>query len=386
MSFLYPNYLWYCLFLLPYLILLPRYYRKQLEVLQLFGQRNLSSKMYQIYHRYFFLLSFFFALLILSVILALAKPLWGYNNQVEPQVKNLQIVFVLDISRSMLARDIVPSRLKRSVKFLSELYEIFQNDELGLVVFKGRPQILVPLSHDKLVFPSLFPQLDSDILQTPGSNVANAVVEATRLFDNKSNSSQIIILLSDGEALSGELSYALECLDEWNGTLMSIGVGTKEGAELFDLDGNLITNYYGLPIHSELQDKILKNLSRRTFGKYYHIQELSLAQKLQNELAPLTRADHILQYNLRDRYQLFISLALFCFLAIAVLKRLGFTGFYQCMQAQSQTLQEQQSLEKPFKQPLGQSSLSQFSASRIQTNRQTKTQTQTARTTAKING
>ena len=342
MSFLYPKYLWYSLFVLPYIAFLPFYYRKQLDVLHLLFRHDLNDEMRQIYRRYFTFLSLFAALFVLSVILALAKPLWGYNSQVESQAKGLQIVFVLDISRSMLARDVAPSRLKRAVELLGELYEIFQGDELGLIVFKGRPQTLVPLSHDKLVFPSLFPQLDSKILQAPGSNIAAAVTEGIKLFDNKSNSSQVIILLSDGESLSGELKYLQQGLDHWDGTLMSIGVGTKEGAELFDQEGNLITNYHGLPVQSQLQDDLLKDLSRRTLGKYYRIQELSLAQKLQNELAPLTRGNYILQYNFRDRYQLFISLALLNFLAIALLKRFGFIGFYQFFKSQESLLQRSQ--------------------------------------------
>ncbi|MEM9423980.1 MAG: VWA domain-containing protein, partial [Spirochaetota bacterium] len=323
----------YILLLLPCALLLPLYYRRQLEVFHLLCRHNLSGEMRVFYRRYFFLLAFFAILFVLSIFLALAKPLWGYNSKVGPQVKNLQIVFVLDISRSMLARDVAPSRLKRAVGLLGELYEIFQDDELGLVVFKGRPQTLIPLSRDRLVFPSLFPQLDSEILQTPGSNIAAAVTEGIKLFDNKSNASQIIILLSDGESLSGEPDHVRDRLDNWDGTLISIGVGTKEGAELFHEDGNLITDYYGLPIHSRLQDAFLKDLSRRTLGKYYRIQELNLAQKLQNELAPLTRGERILEYNLQARYQIFVCVALLSFLGFALLKRFGFMGFYQFIQS-----------------------------------------------------
>ncbi|WGK69839.1 VWA domain-containing protein [Candidatus Haliotispira prima] len=329
MSFLYPEYLWYSLFLLPYLAVLPLYYRKQLDVLHLLCRSNLNAKMRASYRKYFTLLATFFALFILFLVLALAKPLWGYNRKAEPRAKGLQIVFVLDISRSMLARDVVPSRLSRAIGLLGELHEIFEGDELGLVVFKGRAQTLVPLSHDRLVFPSLFPQLDTEILQTPGSNLAAALEEGITQFDNRSNTSQVIILLSDGESLSGDPSYIRQRLDNWDGTLMTIGVGTKEGAELLDQDDNIITNYHGLPVRSQLQEDVLLDLSHRTFGKYYPIQELSLGRKLQNELAPLTRGNHILKYNLRDRYQIFITLALFCFLIVATLKRFGFMGFYQ---------------------------------------------------------
>ncbi len=338
MSFLYPVYLWYSLLLLPYLVLLPFYYRRQLAVLELLCRRNLNAEMRRAYRRYFSLLASLTALLVLSLILALAKPLWGYNSRVASQTRKLQIVFALDISRSMLARDVAPSRLQRAVELLGELYEIFQNEELGLLVFKGRAQTLVPLSHDRLVFPSLFHQLDTKILQSPGSNLAAALSEGMELFDpenNKSNASRVIILLSDGETLSGNLNSVRQHLDDWDGTLISIGVGSTEGSELLDQDGNIITNSYGLPVHSHLQDAVLRDLSRRTLGKYYRIQELNLAQKLQNELTPLARGDHILQYNLRDRYQIFIVLALLCLVLLAILKRFSFIGFYQFSKSQS---------------------------------------------------
>ncbi len=341
MNFFYPNYLWYILLIIPYTAILPFYYRKQLEVLHLLCRHNLNDEMLQAYRHYFNLLAFFAGLFVLSIILALAQPAWGYNNRVEPQVKNLQIVFALDISRSMLARDVTPNRLQRAIELLGELHEIFQNDELGLVVFKGRAQTLIPLSRDRLVFPSVFPQLNTDILQSPGSNLAAAVRESIKLFDHKSNSSQVIILLSDGESISGDLNYAQQRLDDWDGTLISIGVGTREGSEIFDQQDKLVTDYHGLPVHSRLCDDVLKDLSHHTFGKYYHIQELNLTQDLQNQLAPLTRGNHILQYSLLGRYQLCICLSLLSFLAIAILKRFGFTGFYHFLKTQRLLLRQQ---------------------------------------------
>ena len=338
MNFLYPQYLWYAMFLLPYLMVLPYYYRRQLSVLHLLCSHSFNEAMRHAYLRYFTLLASFAALFVLSLILALAKPLWGRSDRVEIKRQNFQIVFLLDISRSMLARDVTPSRFKRAVTLLSELYEMFRNNELGLVVFKGSPQTLVPLSQDQLVFPTLFSQLDTDILQTPGSNVAAAIEEGMELFDEKSHSSRIMILLSDGESLSGDFGLVQKRLRAWNGTLISIGIGTKKGTELLDQEGNIITNYQGLPVYSRLEDAILKDLSGRTFGKYYHIQELNLVQKLQRELAPLSYGHRILQYDLRDRYQFFVALSLLSFLILALLKRFGFMGYYRLVHSQESFL------------------------------------------------
>ena len=329
MSFLYPGYLWYALFLLPALALLPVYYRAQRNVLLLLLRDRLAGPVIWAYRRYFLLLCGLALLFVLCLILALAKPLWGYNNQAPIRSRNLQILFVLDISRSMLARDVAPARLVRSIELLGELYEGFPDAELGLIVFKGRAQTLVPLSFERLIFPSLFLQLDTDIVQNPGSNLALALKEAIGQFPQKSNAAQAIILFSDGESLSGNLKEVFPLLERWGGTLMSVGAGTSAGAELLDAQGDLILDYNGLPVRSRLEDGVLKSLSRRTLGKYYRIQELNLAQKLRSELAPLSDGRYILSYNLRDRYQLFVVLALFCLLLLCALKRIGFMGFYQ---------------------------------------------------------
>ena len=344
MSFLYPGYLWYALLLVPVLALLPFYYRAQRNVLLLLLRARLTESVVGAYRQYFVLLSSLALLFVLCLILALAKPLWGYHNRAPSRSISLQILFVLDISRSMLARDVVPTRLARSVELLGELYEGFPDAELGLIVFKGRAQTLVPLSRERLIFPSLFLQLDTDIVQNPGSNLAAALKEAIgqfpHQFQQKGHSAQAMILLSDGEAIGGDLREVLPQLERWGGTVMSIGAGTSTGAELLDEQGSLLLDYNGLPVRSRLEDAALKNISRRTLGKYYRIQELNLAQKLQSELKPLSDGGYILSYNLRDRYQLFVIVGLLCLVLLCVLKRIGFMGFYQFVSGLERPLRE----------------------------------------------
>ena len=97
MNFLYPGYLWYALLLVPALALLPFYYRAQRNVLLLLLSTRLAGPVVWVYRWYFVWLSGLALLFVLLLILALAKPLWGYHNRAPSRSRNLQILFVLDI-------------------------------------------------------------------------------------------------------------------------------------------------------------------------------------------------------------------------------------------------------------------------------------------------
>ena len=146
-----------------------------------------------------------FCILILCCILifvGLARPQWGMQKR-QSLPSGIDILFAVDVSKSMLARDVRPSRLERVKLGISNLIEKVAGDRLGLIAFSGGAFLQCPLTLDHQAFIKTINDLQVGLIKTPGTNLALPISEATRSF-SKDDSDRFLILLSDGEDLEGE--------------------------------------------------------------------------------------------------------------------------------------------------------------------------------------
>ncbi|WP_309383019.1 VWA domain-containing protein [Cerasicoccus frondis] len=161
------------------------------------------------------------------LLFALARPQWGFTWR-ETKSKGIDIMFVMDVSRSMLAKDIKPDRLERSKLAVLDFIDKLEGDRVGLVAFAGNAFLQCPLTLDYDAFRQSLEAVNTDVISLGGTDIARAINEAEAAFPDKNNH-KILVLITDGEDLEEDgIARAKEAAD--NGiTIYTVGVGTAEG-------------------------------------------------------------------------------------------------------------------------------------------------------------
>ena len=202
----------------------------------------------------------------------LARPQWG-KEQRKNEPTGIDILIALDVSKSMLARDVRPNRLERVKLSIDNQIDRVASDRLGLIAFSGSAFLSCPLTLDHQAFSKTLNDLKTSTIKTQGTNLANPIREALFSF-SKDDTDRFLILLSDGEDLEGMgLKEAREAAKKGI-KIYTIGIGSKTGARipLDPLDkkpNNFLKSPNGQTIISQLDDSSLRAIAEATGGQYY---------------------------------------------------------------------------------------------------------------------
>jgi Ca-activated chloride channel family protein len=194
----------------------------------------------------------------------------GDPEEVEVTAKGRDLVFLIDVSRSMLAQDLPPNRLERTILAIRELVPHLQGDRVGLVVFSGNAALKCPLTLDYEFFLAVLENIGPHDVSRGGTNVGDALRVIGDRMLNEEGRYQDIILISDGEDHD---SYAVEAagmLAEEGVRIHAVGIGSIEGARIPDPDrpGRYLT-HNGETVHSSLNETLLKTVASATPGGSY---------------------------------------------------------------------------------------------------------------------
>jgi Ca-activated chloride channel family protein len=251
------------------------------------------------------------------VVVALARPVWGVSDDVI-DAEGISIVVVLDVSASMDAQDILPSRLERAKLAARQLFESRAGDELGLVLFAGTAYIQFPLTTDATSAVLFLNAASSRSITQQGTAIEEALHLAIRSFDERVPSRSIIILMTDGEDHEGEPLRAADEAAERGITIHVVGYGTLEGGPIPVHDANgAVTGFKadraGNIIQSRLEEPILQQIADTAGGTYQRageteIEIVNMLNAINNveggSLQSRTQARRV------ERFTLFVSLAL----------------------------------------------------------------------------
>jgi len=214
------------------------------------------------------------ALLLLAVAamgVALARPQWGKLQTVN-QGFGEDIVFVVDCSNSMLARDVLPNRLQRSKFAILDFVRRYGRGRVGLVAFAGTSFLQCPLTLDYDAFEQAVQALDEKTIPIPGTDVGGALRTAARTMDRDSHR-KLIALVTDGEDLEKHGITVAESLRTNGVVVFTIGVGSPSGSEVhvFDQSGQpqLLKDSQGNIVNSRLDEETLRAIARATGGDYF---------------------------------------------------------------------------------------------------------------------
>ena len=211
---------------------------------------------------------------IACIFVALARPRWGIGEEVA-KAEGVDIVVCVDVSRSMMATDVSPSRLARAKLACYDLLKATKTDRLGLVAFAGGAFLQCPLTLDDGAFRQNVAALDTDTIPEQGTALSQAIDEAKAAFGQDSASQKAIVIITDGEDHEpGAITAAKECADA-KIRIFTIGVGSTSGELLKSTDpyGNAVffKDEEGNPVKSRLNEELLQQIAQTAGGFYLHL-------------------------------------------------------------------------------------------------------------------
>ncbi len=248
----------------------------------------------------------------LAVAVAMLRPQYG-RQPAEFRIVGRDVIVVLDVSRSMLARDVSPNRLKHAKRLIKELADALPDDRFGLVVFAGKGLLSCPLTINRESFFMLLDEVDTRSLPTGGTNLQDALTIALKAFRGAESDHRGIIVISDGEELQGQVDSVFDDLRARGIVVHTVGVGEpSSGAYIQLADGEFVTQN-GKRVETRLHEETLQQIANAGGGLYIHsTAEVSGAAQLANEIRQLNPAESDRFQNWRpiDRYQWPLAVAI----------------------------------------------------------------------------
>ncbi len=330
MSLLYPETLWYLLGLLPLFTLLLLGYRRSRRGLELLTGQWRAGSVYNV-----LLVKSFFSVLLLILffvfgLLAASGVTWG-RRTVEDDRSGVDLVFVLDTSRSMLADDLEPSRLARSRDAVRAALRELDFNRFSLVVFRGDAVTAIPMTEDTVSIDNFLAGVSVQVMTSPGSDPASGLTEALDAFPPGTNRHRLILLLSDGESVGGgDLEEAVARAAREDIPVFTVAAGTGEGTRIPLGDTTFLTDEAGNPVLSRVDVSALEGIAEETGGAFISLEEAGAISEILSSLEEHYRsvsADGLRTVSV-ERYQTFLSLALLFLLLYVILGALRWRSLF----------------------------------------------------------
>jgi len=250
---------------------------------------------------------------VLLLIIVLAQPQFGTRQEKEKR-KGIEVMIALDVSNSMMAQDVQPSRLEKAKQVLSKLVDGMTNDKIGLVVFAGDAYTQLPITVDYVSAKMFLSTISPQLVPRQGTAIGSAIDLAIKSFGTKSGAGRAIIVITDGENHEDDAIGAAKLAAENNILVNVIGMGKVEGSPIpvpgtmsfwKDKDGNVVV--------SKLNETMCKEIAIAGKGIYVHADNSNSAFRIiTKELDKLGKSDIktsvFSEYN--EQFQSFALLAL----------------------------------------------------------------------------
>ncbi len=249
----------------------------------------------------------------LFLLIALLGPQWGFRWQ-EIKRRGVDLVIALDVSKSMLAQDLKPSRLDRAKLAIQELLPMLKGDRIGLVAFAGTSFAQCPLTVDYGALLLTLEELNTDSIPRGGTAIANAIRDSLRVFASSAPDSRALIIITDGESHEGDAIAAAKEAARQGVKIFAIGVGTPEGEliPITDAQDNqtFLKDREGRTIKSRLEEGLLQQIALETGGSYIRATPTSFGLDLLYRDRIVTLHQQEFESTMKKQYELRFQWAL----------------------------------------------------------------------------
>lgn len=289
-----PTYL-YLLIILPFIAAFYLYsnYRKR-KAIKKFGDPKLLTQLMPEVSKYRPDIKFWIALTAMALIIFfVARPQFGSKLETVKR-SGVEVEIALDISNSMLAEDVAPSRLEKAKKLISRLVDEFENDKVGLIVFAGDAFVQLPITSDYISAKMFLESINPSLISRQGTAIGSAINLATRSFTPQEGVGRAIVIITDGENHEGGAVEAAKEAAKKGIQVYVLGIGSPEGSPIpveggknefrKDKDGNVIM--------TRLNEQMCQEIAKAGNGAYIRVDNTNSAQRiLSKEISKLAKSD-----------------------------------------------------------------------------------------------
>jgi len=250
------------------------------------------------------------------MVIALARPQYGARTIMFTQ-RAADIIVAIDVSRSMLAEDVHPSRIEKAKEVMRDMLSAFRGERIGIIVFEGTAIWQAPMTFDMGAARLFLNGVHAGMMPIGGTRISKPIELAVGSVSAARDNSRILVIITDGEDHDSDLDSALAAAVEKNLRIYTIGIGSREGARipLRDARGNItdyVRDHDGNIVISALDEETLIKISAATGAQYFRLDENSdITADLITVVKNMTRrnVDTPQEKNLEDRFQFFLFIA-----------------------------------------------------------------------------
>ena len=199
------------------------------------------------------------------------------NHKIGTKLKTIRsegvdIVFAVDVSKSMLAEDIAPNRIEKSKQLVREIINSLASDRVGIIAYAGRAFPQLPITTDYASAKMFLSSMNTDMLTSQGTAIKEAIRLSKTYFDDAEQTNRILIIISDGEDHEGDAADVAEEAKDEGIKIITIGVGTIKGKAIPIKRNGVVLNYKkdqnGETVITKLNEDTLKNIADEANGQY----------------------------------------------------------------------------------------------------------------------
>ena len=270
----------------------------------------------------------FLILFILFSTIALVNPKIGTELKTVKR-EGVDIVFALDVSKSMLAEDIAPNRLEKAKRIVSEIINTLNNDRVGVIAYAATALPILPITDDYSTAKTFLQSLNTDMLSSQGTAIIQSINLAQKFYDDEDQTNRVLCILSDGEDHEVERQNLLELAERSGIRIITIGLGSVKGAPIPIKENNIVKSYKkdenGDVVVTKLNTQLLNTIANSSSGIYIEgINTELVVEEISKRLKEMDKKEfeskQFVAY--KDQFQWFISFAiLFLSLELLVFKK-----------------------------------------------------------------
>ena len=254
---------------------------------------------------------------LLMLVISLVNPKIGTELKTVKR-EGVDIVFAIDVSKSMLAEDIAPNRIIKSKRIVSELLNNLGSDRVGIIAYASTAIPVLPITTDFSSARMFLESLNTDMLSSQGTSIAEAINLSKNYFNDENQTNRVLCVISDGEDHEIQNNNLSDIAKEAGITIISIGVGSTNGAPIPIKENDIVKSYKkddkGEVVITKLNENILKDMATQTGGIYFKGDNTnSVVSSIVDELKEMDKQEFESKQfvSFKDQFQWFLFVGLF---------------------------------------------------------------------------
>ena len=225
------------------------------------------------------------------IVVMVARPQMGRQINSDKR-EGIETIIAMDISNSMLAQDVTPSRLEKSKMMVEDLVDHFNQDKIGLIVFAGDAFVQLPITSDYISAKMFLQNIDPSLIQTQGTDIGQAIDLAMHSFTQDAKTGKAIIVITDGEDHEGGAEEMAKKAHDAGINVYILGIGDPKGAPIPIGNGQYMKEKSGNTVMTALNEDMCKKVAAAGKGVYIHVDNSGIAEEqLDNELDKLQKGE-----------------------------------------------------------------------------------------------